>query len=511
MSWRRPLSVGLYVLAEALLWFIVLRTFATSIERSRFDDLAASIQSGVRSGDFLQPDRANEARVLAEAAREAATGGAPLLVVLALAFAGFGLTRLLANTDLPASARTAAGVVVSIVVVTVGVQIAIADGAPWEGGLLAGITGGEGIVERIEAADFVADPDIERVQGVSRTVTVVGLTLLWLRFLFAGRGAVTFDRVLLSFGIGFGVAVIAAVVAPAMGADVAGWLVLPYFVLTTLALAAAHAARVPEDRLAVRRDAPWAVSVIGTVGLLFAISVVFGLLTLFDAQRVFHAIGDVASTLLTWVLIIVLTPIIWTVEQLLRLVVGEGTFPEIGADIGGVLTEDDGDDEQGGIHFPGWIREVLRGAAVAVVLYVLYRLGLLLFRRRRDRTEEAYPEVRQVGSGGGLGAMLRGLVPRPRVRGRGSWDWLAANRAYRLFGRMLFVSHARGVDRAAAQTALEFGADAGRELQAPPFPEIARAFDEARYGRHEPPGEALARLEGRLTEWERTHPLPEEG
>ena len=511
MSWRRPLSVGLYVLAEALLWFIVLRTFATSIERSRFEELAESIESGLRSGDFLQPDRASEARVLAEAAREAATGGAPLVVVLALAFAGFGLMRLLANTDLPASARAAAGVVVSIVIVTVGVQISIADGAPWEGGLLAGITGGEGIVERIEAADFVADPDIERVRGVSTTVTVVGLTLLWLRFLFTGRGAVTFDRVLRSFGIGFGVAVIAAFFARAIDADVAGWLVLPYFVLATLALAAAHAARAPEDQLALRRDAPWAVSVIGTVGLLFAISVVFGLLTLFDAQRAFHPIGNASATLLTWLLILVLTPIAWTVEQLLSLVIGDVAFPELNVEIGGVLTEDDGSDEQGGVRFPGWVRPVLRGAAVAVVLYVFYRIGLLLFARRRDKTEEAYPEARQVGSGGGLGAMLRGLVPRPRGRSRDSWDWLGRNRAYRLFGRMLFVSHARGVDRAAAQTALEFGVAAGRRLQAPPFPEIARAFDETRYGRHEPPGETLARLEGRLTEWERAHPLPEEG
>ena len=507
MSWRNPLSVGLYVGAEALLWFIVLRTIATSIERSRFQELADSIRLGVSSGDFLQPDRADDARALAEAARETATGGAPLLVVLALALAAFGLTRLLAGADLPASARAAAGLTVSIVVVSVGVQVAIADGAPWEGGLLAGITGGSGLVEQIEAAGFVADPDVDRVRGVSSTVTVVGLTLLWLRFLLAGRGAVTFDRVLRSFGIGFGVAVLAALLSRAMDADVASWLVLPYFVLATLALATAHAARVPEDELAVRRDAPWAVSVLGTVGLLFAISLVFGLLTLFDAQRVFHPLGEAAATVLTVLLTIVLTPIAWAVEQLVGLIVGEVPGQGVGVQIGDAATDGERDDAQGRIHIPGW----LRGIAVAAVLFLLYRLGLLLFRRRRVRTEEAYAETRRAGAGGGLGALLRGLVPGSHRQRGEARDWLAANRVYRLFGRMLFDSHTRGVDRAAGQTVIEFGADAGRRLQAPPFPDIASAFDELRYGRHEPPAEALARLEGRLSEWERAHPLPEDG
>ena len=507
MSWRRPLSVGLYVLAEALLWFIVLRTLATSAERSRFGELAGSIQAGTRSRDFLEPDRADAARVLAEAAGETATGGAPLLVVLPLAFAAFGLMRLLANTDLPASARAAAGLLVSMVVVTAGVQVAIADGAPWEGGLLAGLTGGSGLVEQIGAAEFVADPDVDSVRGVSNTVTVVGLTLLWLRFLLAGRSAVTFDRVLRSFGIGFGVAVLVALFARALDADVASWLVLPYFVLATLALATAHAARVPEDALAVRRDAPWAVSVLGTVVLLFAISLLFGLLTLFDAQRAFHPAGQVMGTVLAWSLTIVLTPIAWLAEQLLNLIVGEVPARDVGVAIGDVATDRDGSDAQGRVRFPGWVR----GIAVAALLFLLYRIGLMLFRRRRTRTEEAYPEARHVGASGGLGGLLRGLMPGPRGRRREARDWLSANRAYRLFGRMQLDSHARGLDRAAAQTAIEFGAEASRRLDAPPFPDIASTFDRLRYGRHEPPDEALARLEGRLSEWELAHPLSEEG
>jgi hypothetical protein len=511
VSWRRPLATGLYVLAEALLWFVVLRTFATGVERNRFEELADAIALGIRGGDFLQPDRANDARALAEAAREAATGGAPLLVVLALAFGAFGLMRLLAATDLPASARAAAGVSVSIVAVTAGVQIAIATGAPWEGGLIGGITGNSAnIVTDVSAAEFVANPDIDGVRGVSRTVTVVGLTLLWLRFLLAGRGAISFDRVLRSFGIGFAVAVVTSVLGRATDADVAGWLLMPYFVLATLALATAHAARAPEDDLAVRRDAPWAVSVFGTVGLLAAISVVFGLLVLVDAQRAFHPIGDAVATVLTWVLIIVLTPIAWVIEQLLALALG-GPDPDAPVQVGGAAAQEEASREPAGrTNFPSWLGGIVRWALIAILGYLLYRLGMLVFRRRRGEPEEAYPEVRRVSSSGGLGALFRNLVPRPRGARGESWDWLARSRAYRLFGRMLSDAHARGLDRAAGQTPIEFGADAGRRLEAPPFPEIARTFDRARYGRHEPSADSLARLEGRLEEWERAHPLPEE-
>ena len=36
MSWRGPLAVVFFLAAEALLWFIVLRSFATALEREAF-------------------------------------------------------------------------------------------------------------------------------------------------------------------------------------------------------------------------------------------------------------------------------------------------------------------------------------------------------------------------------------------------------------------------------------------------------------------------------------------
>ena len=504
MSWRRPLSAALYLLAEALLWFIALRTFASSVERNRFADLAEDIGRGIRAGDFLQPDRAQDARAMAEIAADAAVGGAPMIVVLVLAFAAFGLMRVLARSDLPAAARAAAGVSGSIIAVTVGVQVSLADGAPWEGGILAGIVGEVGL------AEFVTNPDVDRLRGVSRTVTVVGLTVLWLRFLFAGRGAVTFDRVLRSFGVGFAVVVAAVLFGHAAGADVAGALVLPYFVIASLALATAHAARAPEDDTAVRRDAPWAVSVIGTIGVLAAIALVFGLLMLVDAQRAFDPIGRAAAWLITGVLIIVLTPIAWVVEWVLGSLIGEVELQQVGRDLQEASSAEDEEVRDGVFRFPGWLPDAIRGFAVAVILVLLYRVGLLLFRRGRRDTEEEYTEVRGSSQSSSLASLFGRMVPRPRSRGGESWDWLAQSRAYQLFARMLNDAGARGVDRAEGQTPIEFGDDAGRRLLAPPFPDIAHTFDRTRYGRHAPDAGSLDDLERQLEEWEQEHPLPEE-
>lgn len=507
-EWRRPLAAGLHLLAEALLWFMALRAFASAVERERFASLSEAISRALRAGDLAQPDRAADALALAEAAADAASGGPPLPVVAAMAFGAFGLMRLLASADLPLPARAAAGVAASIAGVAAGVQLALADGAPWEGGILAGIAG------EVGAAEFVADPDVEGLRGVSRTVTVAGLTALWVRFLIAGRGPITFERTLRVFGVGFAVAILVTLFGRAAGVGGAGWLVMPYFVISALALATAHAARAPADDLAVRRDAPWAVSVFGTVGLLAALSLLFGLLMLVDAQRVFDPVGAAAGAALTWTLTVLLTPIAWAVEWLLGFVFGligaEEEFREFAAERGGGDVAAERGEREPLIRFPGWAPDAARGLAAGLALYLLYRVGLLLFRRRAGGREEQWAEQRAASRPVGLGALLRGVVPRPRSRRPASREWLARSRAYRLYARMADDAVARGAAPAAGQTPLEFGADAASRLDAPPFPAVAAAFDRARYGRREPPAADLDALERRLDEWERAHPLPEE-
>ncbi len=515
MSWRAPLAAFFFLAAEALLWFVVLRSFATSLERDAFRDVSREILFGIADGEFLQPDRANDARLVAEQAAESAIGGPSLLLIVLVAAGAYTLMRVLARSTLPVSSRAAAGLLASIVALGLALQLALADagvlgGAPWNDGILADLRG-EGartFSGTLDPHEFVADPDPDRVRGASRAVTIGGIVLLWLRFLFAGRSPVNFDRSLRSFGVGFGVAVSVAFLAAVSDADVAGWLVLPYFLLGALSLATAHAARAPEDATASRRDAPWVVSVLGTVAALSAVMALFILLSLFEAQRLLEPIGRALVAVLAWVLIIVVTPIFWVIEWLIGQFVSDFEFQEVRIDIGEGPLEPD-EEREGRVRIPGWIGDAARAFAIAGALWIAYRVSRWLFSRSQRETTEQYAEIREGEGGGGLASMLRSLVPGARRGPPADPRWLTLNRAYRLFGRMLVASRLRGVERRPGQTALEFGVAAGRRLDAPLFASIADTFDGLRYGRHEPAPGRLDDLERQFAAWELANPLPE--
>ena len=515
MSWRGPLAAFFFLAAEALLWFLVVRTFATGLERNAFRDVAQEILFGLADNAFLQPDRARDAMLIAERAGENAVGGPSLLLVVAVAVGGYVLMRVLARSRLPVSSRAAAGLLVSIVVLSAVLQLALADagllgGAPWNDGILADLRGqgGSSYSGAIDPHEFVADPDPDRVRGASRVATLAGIVLVWVRFLFAGRSPVTFERSLRSFGVGFAVAVAVAFLAAASDADVAGWLVLPYFLLGALSLATAHAARAPGDAMASRRDAPWVFSLLGTVAALSAVMAVFILFALFDVQRLLEPIGRALVAVVAWALIIIVTPIFWVIEWVIGQFSSDFEFQNVEIEIADGPVEPD-EEREGRVRIPGWIGDAARAFLVAGALWIAYRVSRWLFSRSQRETTEEYAEIREGEGGGGLASMLRSLVPGPRRRRAADPRWLALNRAYRLFGRMLVASRLRGVERRPGQTALEFGVVAGRSLNAPLFARIADAFDGLRYGRHEPPPGRLDDLERQFAAWELANPLPE--
>ena len=80
MSWRGPLAVLFYLAAEVLLWYLVLRSFATALERDAFRELARTIELGIAAGDFLEPDRARAAQAIAQDAGDHVLGGPPFVI-----------------------------------------------------------------------------------------------------------------------------------------------------------------------------------------------------------------------------------------------------------------------------------------------------------------------------------------------------------------------------------------------------------------------------------------------
>lgn len=511
MSWRRPLSVIFFLIAEALLWFIALCSFATVLERGAFRKVADAIARDIGAGDFLEPDRAHDAQVLAERAAENAIGGPALFLVVAVAIGAFGLMRLLAKAELPVSSRAAIGLLVSFAAIGLALQVELAEGSLWEGGLLADLRGegGSTFAGEIAPADFVANPDLDRVRGASRSFTILGVSLIWLRFLFVGRAPITFERSLRNFGVGFGIAVVVALLISASDAEVASWLIIPYFFLGVLSLVTAHAARAPEDETALSRDAPWAVSVLGTLLLLMAFSVLLIGLSLLEIQSLLEPFWVLLLSAFAWVLVILITPIFWVAELLINLLVSEVELTNVQAEIREAVFEDK-EQEEGGFRFPSWIGNVIRALIIVGAIWVAYLVGRWLFARSEHRAEAQYAENRVVGDGGsGLGSILRALIPKPARHHRGDWNWLEGNRVYQLYGRMLVGARLRGVHQRPGQTALEFGAESGDQLEAPAFAGIAQAFDKTRYGRHESSSDLLQGLEQELEVWEQAHPLGE--
>ena len=506
----RLASAVLFVVTEALGWYLVLRVFASALERSTFTALAESIRTGLEGGAYQDQLAAAHALAVAQDAADGMVAGPQFFVVLAAAFGAFWLARGITAAKLGASGAVA-GMIVSIVALNILLHIVLSgDLRLWNSAGFARFIDDpqSSFIGEIEVLPFVVAPDPSAVEGKSIGVVVVGLFALWLRFLVAGRRRLSFDRALRSFSFGFPFVLAAAAVA-AIDGQSAGILALGYFILGVLSLAVANAARAADLGRPLTRAAPWVASLLATVGVLGVVAVIFGLLALLELHRAFTPVGELVLLTITSILVVVVTPLFWFVEFLLSFFGGsgrelpEGLFENLP---GGEAGERDREARYG---FPGWLGDAVRLALFSALLIGGYWLARLIFRRGRSGDDGEYDELRGVAAdGGGMRGMLRGLMPSRSPR-ETYGDWQDRHAVYRLFGRVVGDSGERGFPRRQGETPLEFGALAGRTLDAEAFGDIAGAFDRARYGRHYPDEDEVASLERSLAAWEQEHPATE--
>lgn len=500
---RRPLLESVFLLTEGLAWFIVLRALGTAAQRARLSDLEQGVRLLADEADLSQ----RTALQALSAAADDGSGGPSLVAVLVAAFGAFLLMRWIVQSGLPNTLAAVLGLAVSVIALHLLLVYAITgDLAFWAQSSFGGVLGDEGIRERVTAEEYLASGDPGVVGNASVALTAAGLSLLWVRFLLAGRRAISFEGALLSYSIGFAAVLIAVMVNEASGGSGSGF-ALVYFVLGALTLAVAHAARAHTDE-ALARTAPWAASVGATLGLMAGVALLFGLLATLDVQRLFAFVAAGVGDLVGWLLLMVLTPV-FAFGQWLASLVGVDAN-DVSFEIGEQEpAETEEGDETTTIVFPGWTLDVLRALALAAVGWLLYRLSKMVFRRLSRSDEAEYAEVRSEGADGGdtgMGALLRRLVPRGR--GRGAAGWIAKHQAYRLFARTVVDAEERGRPRQRGETAIEAANAAGTALSATqPFVPIAAAFDLVRYGRRDPDADELRRLDRELTVWEERHPV----
>ncbi|MBM4415423.1 MAG: hypothetical protein FJ035_04025, partial [Chloroflexi bacterium] len=453
--WHREAAMAAFVVMEATAWFVALRAFGTGVERGAFRTLADDIQRDLSAHLERDPQRGQDALAVAARASEQAVGGASWPVVLLVALGAFVLVRSISRLRLPGVLAAAVGLAASLVALHVAVHLTLArDLWVWQGDGLAQLVdrGSSPFGGQIDNASFVANPDPARVERAASAVAVAGLFIVWMRFLIAGRGAVSYARVLRSFGLGFLGALIAAFFASAgSGYDVTGW-VLTYFVLGVAALSVVHAARTAAASDALRREVPWLASVALTLAAIAAAAALFALLGALDAGRVFRPLADGLLLLTGRILMLLIAPFFIVIDWLLHFLIGDPPpFRERVAELGDQAV---GRDRDGGLLFPGWVLDAIRAVLITLALWVAFRVSRLLFGRvRRGAGAQEYAELRSSGGGGG-GLGLGGLLRRRR-RSTGGTEWLRLHAVYALFVRVVRLASERGVERGAGQTPIE--------------------------------------------------------
>jgi hypothetical protein len=507
--WMQSATFVCFVLTEAVVWFIVLRVIATALDGSVMNELLIDLERGL-GGPLSDPQVAGATALLRDA-KDSFTSGPSLLLMVVAAFAAVYLSRIVTELRMSRALAALTGIFGSIVLLNVLLHIALAgDFVVWDNSALTNFL--DDPSSRLsglpQARAFVEAPVPEDLRGSSLVVVTGGMFLMWGRFLFVGRGDVSFDRALRSFTIGFPLVMIAVLFGQATSAST-GIYALPYFVLAMLTLAVANAARTVQVDRGLTGSAPWITSALATMGILTAIASLFGLIALLEVEQVVTPLGEVVGRVVGWLLLIIVTPIFWLAQTIMDFFnINPGVFEELDAGGAGALLEDiaeELEDEEDPASWPDWVVDGFRLAVFFTISYALYWIGRVLFARRSDDDDDdAYEEELGVAEGSGLGGLLRGIFPGRRAERVP--PWLNRHAIYQLYARIVGAAEERGFRRRPGETPLEFARAATTPLDAELFNQIASEFDRARYGRHFADHEHVRPLDRALSDWERAHP-----
>lgn len=510
-DWKQTSVDALFLAAEAVAWYIMLHVGATGLEQAYLSQLEDRIRLATTAADITDTSRAADALNLISRVT-LVEHGPSILVVLATAFGGFYVMRVLLRARFEGVLGAVVLIASSILALNVLLHVALTgDLRVWDATSLAVFfTDSDGFAGRTNIEVFLRRPDLDRVHGSTISFLLVFMTVMWVRFILAARLRVTFERVLRSFTAGFVFTILGLTFAAMEGIHRAQMFAVPQFILGILALAVANNARAAAPIDGVRRTGPWVVAVGGTVALLVGVALMLGTLAFLNVGALLSAIGEIAWMVIAFLLIIIITPIYWIVERIVRLLLPNGLvgLPPLPNLQLGPPEPGDGARQAAGWGVPLWAQSGLKFLAVCVILYLIYRLALLIMRRRRMMTR-GVDEVRgQASSIVGLGALLRGLLPG--ARRPSDDDWIRRQPIYRLYARAAAAAEARGFRYMPGETPLEFTARADRAIGAPAYPPIGLAFDRARYGRHLPEDGQVRSLEALLGVWEAATPPTEE-
>ena len=255
--WLHSATEGLFVATEAMVWFIVIRVLASTLDHASLVEMRERVELGL--GGPVDDPRVIVAVGALRDAVGGVTSGPALPIVIVTAFAAFFLMRTMQQLRISGAAAAVAGLLASVVLLNALLHVAFTgDLMIWDSSGLTNLLSDPQtpLVGERDPVAFVANPDPDAVRGSSLALVVFGMFLMWGRFLFVGRGTIPFERALRSFTIGFPIVLVSALLSSISGVS-AGMFALPYFVMAMLTLAVANAARTTGADTELSRSGPW--------------------------------------------------------------------------------------------------------------------------------------------------------------------------------------------------------------------------------------------------------------
>jgi hypothetical protein len=418
-------------------------------------------------------------------------GGKPTLIgVLVVVGGSFTLSRLLQGSVMSLTAIRIIGATLSLLIFYAVVRIDFyGNFAMWDFHWL------DRLVNNTHAALGT------ETKGATAIIGVPLLMIFWFRGILAGQQTTTFEDVLSSFAVGFGVIAVVLVFGSLLDDLPRGveLVAVPYVAVGLMALGLQHAAQA-SDSFEREFTPVWLVAIIGAVAAMALIALIFVLID-FGLIRdgllaVGYGIAWVAAGILaiiSWPIIKILEGIFWLFDKIANLQPHQEPPPEVGP-----AGDRVGDQSGQGTDLPMWVDHLVRYTMASIIGVTLVIITAVLFQRfqKRPVTTDGRESVYSEGR---LGADLGNLFNSIFRRGGGSHVPRSNEPVRRLYFEMLAAAEARGVERRPTETPLDLAPRLQSTFRSETPGEITGLFDDVRYGAVEADEAEVRRLR---TQWE---------
>ena len=518
---------GCYIVTESLVWFMAMRLITTLFARDHLSNLTTEVNS--LSKELINDELRLSAIEIFTNQLNTIVIGPNLFLIIGLATTAFLFKRLLNYLQIQGPFAAILLLIATLLMINIALHIHLTSWNIWDiSPVVDGLKFGQSSLSTESVIRQSAQPlNLSKYLAQQELTSVLmGFSLVWIRFLFAGSGNITTGKVSRSWGLGFIASVLFLFVSGISGIPLVLYVALQ-FIFGALTLSLAYQTGVSPNQNNVGNLTPWAYSLAGTILILCLIGAIFSLATVLNLSPIIQTISSVAGSIISQILILIFTPLFWIFQMLLDLI-GPANSQYVSQDQcsellkaaneatrrGDTILADQLNTEyqtclappplnEGSTTstLPAWVGTSVKAFGLFVGSYLLYKLTLFIVGLRRTSANDEDDDAERFISsseGSTLSDLLNSLLP---VRERKSRDWIDRHEIYKLWDRLEQSGTSRGMPRFVNQTAFEYASEHEKRLETPALT-IALMFDKARYGREYPDPNDVMTAQIKLELWE---------